>query len=323
MHVGHDLRVVLRGLLRAPALTFLVVLTLGLAIGANSATFSLIDRVALRPLSVEQPEQLVMLTVQPLPAEGPSFMMGGGKMMGMDYPLFRALREALSPMFSATALRRPWRFTLSAAPAAIEIAGEYVNAGYFGVLGLKPLLGRTFAPFDDGQKDGPAIAVLNHGFWMRQFGGDPAIVNRTIRLNNVPLTVVGVLGPGYGGMTSGWRPELFVPLAIRDRLMLVCASALLGRSLWNLLSTDPGFDANRLVGFSVNPGAVGYEGERLARYTEALVHRARALPGVSRVALASALPLSGGGSLTQVEGPRQRAASAEGPFVETVNVSAD
>jgi len=573
MHLGHDLRVVGRGLLRAPALTVLVVLTLGLAIGANSATFSLIDRVALRPLPVEKPEQLVMLTAQPLPVEGPSFMMGGGKMMGMDYPLFQALREALSPMFTSMALRRPWRFTLFAAPAAIEIAGEYVNAGYFRVLGLRPLLGRTFTPSEDVQKDGPAIAVLNHGFWVRQFGADPRIVNRTIRLNNVPLTVVGVLGPGYDGMTSGWRPELFVPLAIRDRLTpppgpatarlawdapgvsmyiaiarlrpdvereraerewqaayqrlldeailrvprtkkalshyaanppqlvaagtvgsaqvgasrnletplrlllamtvfvlavaagnvanllaargalrrhemavsvalgarrwdllrprlvesmglamlsgcaalvlaawaghlvpivlglgddlagvntapdarvivftlavsvavglciwlasalavtrrralplltgvsratgrgvgpglrhllvvlqvslslaLVCTSTVLGRSLWNVLSTDPGFDADRLVGFSVDPGAVGYERERLARYTETLAEQATVIPGVSRVALASALPLSGGGSLAQVEGPRQRAASAEGPFVEMVNVSAD
>lgn len=573
MHLGHDLRLVGRGLLRAPGLTLLVVLTLGMAIGANSATFSLIDRVALRPLPVEKPEELVMLTAQPLPVEGPSYMMGGGKMMGMDHPLFQALREALSPLFSAAALRRPWRFTLSAEPAAIEIGGEYVNAGYFRVLGLTPLLGRTFTTSEDGQKDGPAVAVLNHGFWIRQFGGDPGIVNRTIRLNNVPLTVIGVLRPGYDGMTSGWRPELFVPLAVRDRLTpwqgaasarltwdapgvsmyiaiarlrpgvereraerelravyqrlleegtrrvpqtrkallhyaanppqlvpagtvgsaqigasrsleaplrlllgmtvlvllvaagnvanllaargalrrhemavsvalgarrwdllrprlvesmalalfsggvalvlaawsghlvpiliglgddlagvntapdarvivftlavsvvvglciwlasalavtrrralpllaapspatarrsgpclrhllvavqvslslaLVCTSALLSRSLWNLLSTDPGFDADRVVGFSVGAGAIGYEGERLARYTETLADEAKALPGVSRVALASVLPLSGGGSLSQVEGPVQSASSAEGPFVEAVNVSAD
>jgi len=569
--LGHDLRVVGRGLLRTPGVTLLIVLTLGLAIGANSATFSLIDRVALRPLPVEKPEQLVMVTAQPLPVVGPSYMMGGGKMMGMDHPLFQALREGLSPMFTAMALRRPWRFTLSAQPSAFEIPGEYVNAGYFRVLGLKAMLGRTFMAADDGHRDGPAMAVLNHGFWMRQFGGDPGIVNRTIRVNNVPLTVVGVLGPGYSGMTSGQRPELFVPLAMFDHLTaalappgrlawdapgvsmyiatarlrpgvgreraerelravyqrlldeaarhvtltkkalanyaahppelvpagtvgsaqagasrslelplrlllgmtvfvllvaagnvanllaargalrrhelavslalgarrwdllrprlvecvalallsgcaalvlaawtgnlvpvllglgndlagvntrpdarvvvftiamsmavglgiwlasalavtrrrtlpllftasttgrgsgpglrhllvivqvslslaLVCSSALLGRSLWNVLSTDPGFDADRVVGFSVNPGAVGYEGERLARYTETLADQARALPGVSRVALSSALPLTGGGGMSQVEGPRQRAATAEGPFVEIVDVSAD
>jgi predicted permease len=574
MHLAHDLRVVGRGLLRAPGLTLLVVSTLGLAIGANSATFCLIDRVALRPLPVEKPEQLVMLTAQPLPREGPGYMMGGGKMLGMDVPLFQALRDGLSPMFTAMALRRPWRFTLSAEPSAIEITGEYVNAAYFRVLGLKALVGRTFVPPDDGQKDGPAIAVLNHGFWMRQFGGDPGVVNRTIRINNVPVTVVGVLGPGYTGMISGQRPELFLPLPLVERLAtfngpasarlawdapgvslyiavgrlrpeveriraerelrlvyqrlldealrhvtptkkalanyssrppelvpagtvgsaqagasrslevplrlllgmtvfvlivaagnvanllaargaqrrhelavsfalgarrwdllrprllecvalallsgsaalvlaawtgdavpvllglgndlagvntrpdarvivftiaasiaaalgiwlasalaitrrralslsttaaaaatgrrsgprlrhllvivqvalslaLVCASALLGRSLWNVLSTDPGFDADRVVAFSVNPGAVGYESERLAGYAETLADRAKALPGVSRVALSSALPLSGGGGASQVQGPRQRAASAEGPYAEMVEVSAD
>ena len=219
-HLGHDLRVVARGLLRAPGATLLVVLTLGLAIGANSATFSLIDRVALRPLPVEKPDQLVMLTVYPLPVAGPGFMMGGGRMMGIDYPLFDTLRTALSPYFSATGLRRQWRATLSASPASIEVRSEFVDAGYFRVLGLKALLGRTVLPSDDGQKDGPAIAVLNHGFWMRQFGGDPGIVNRTIRLNNVPMTVVGVLAPGYDGMMAGWQPEVFIPLAMGDQLSM-------------------------------------------------------------------------------------------------------
>ena len=79
MHLGHDLRVVGRGLLRAPGLTLLVVLTLGIAIGANSATFSLIDRVALRPLPVEKPEQLVMLTAQPLPSRVPASSWAAGR----------------------------------------------------------------------------------------------------------------------------------------------------------------------------------------------------------------------------------------------------
>lgn len=90
MRHGHDLRLAARGLLRTPGQTLLVVLTLGLAIGANSASFSLVDRVALRPLPIEKPEQLVMLTGQPLPAAGPSFMMGGGKMLGLDYPPYDA-----------------------------------------------------------------------------------------------------------------------------------------------------------------------------------------------------------------------------------------
>jgi hypothetical protein len=116
------------------------------------------------------------------------------------------------------ALRRTWRFPLSAEPSAIEIIGEYASSDYFRVLGLKPLLGRSLNATDDRQKDGAAVVVLNHGFWIRQFGGDPNIVNRTIRLNKIPLTVVGVLAPAYSGLTAGQRPELFVPLAMSDRL---------------------------------------------------------------------------------------------------------
>jgi hypothetical protein len=138
-----------------------------------------------------------------------------------------------------------------------------------------------------------------------------------------PLTLLTGLSRATGwGVGPGVR-YLLVVLQVSLSLALVCTSTLLVRSLWNVLSTDPAFDADRLVGFSVDPGATGYEGERLARYTETLADQARVLPGVSRVALASALPLSGGGSVARVEGPRQRAASAEGPFVEAVNVSAD
>ena len=574
MKLCYDLRVVGRDLLRAPGATILIVLTLGIAIGANSATFSLIDRVALRPLPVAKPEQLVMVTVQPLPVSGPSFMMGGGKMMGISYPLFQSLRASLSHLFSATALRRTWRFTLSGEPSAIEVIGEYVNADYFRVLGLKALLGRTLNETDDRQKDGAAVVVLNHGFWIRQFGGDPNVVNRTIRVNNIPLTVAGVLAPGYNGMIAGQRPELFFPLQMVDRLStfhgpasarlswdapgvsmyvafgrlrtgvereqaerelralyqslltdatrhvrltprdnqvyinnppqlvpagtvgsaqvgaprslevplrlllgmtvfvllvaagnvanllaargalrrhdlaicfalgarrwdvlrprlvecvfvsalsgvagllfaalagdlvptllgvgndlagvdtkldgrvvtftttvslatgliiwlasalgitrrstlpsltmsvspqrggrsapglhrllvvvqlalsvsLICASVLLCRSLWNMLSTDPGFDAGQVMAFTVNPGAVGYRGDRLTRYSQALVEQAKALPGVSKVALTTTLPLSGGNSRSVVTGPRQQSGQAEAPYVNVVDVSPD
>jgi predicted permease len=570
----HDLRVVGRDLLRAPGSTILIVLTLAIAIGANSATFSLIDRVALRPLPVAKPEQLVMVTVQPLPVSGPSFMMGGGKMMGISYPLFQSLRAGLSHLFSATALRRTWRFTLSGEPSAIEVIGEYVNSDYFRVLGLKALLGRTLNKMDDRQKDGTAVVVLNHGFWIRQFGGDPNIVTRTIRVNNIPLTVAGVLAPGYNGMIAGQRPELFFPLQMADRLStfqgsasarlnwdapgvsmyvafgrlragvdrkqaerelralyqslltdatrhvrltprdnqvyinnppllvpagtvgsaqvgapqslevplrlllgmtvfvlliaagnvanllaargalrrhdlavcfalgacrwdvlrprlvecvflsalsggagllfaawmgdlvptllgvgndlvgvdtkldgrvvtfttavslatglviwlasalamtrrnalpslaraaslqrggrsapglhrllvvvqlalsvaLICASALLSRSLWNVLSTNPGFDAGQVMAFTVNPGTVGYRGDRLTRYSQALAEQAKALPGVSKVALTTTLPLSGGNSRFAVAGPRQQSGLAEAPYVNVVDVSPD
>ncbi len=106
-------------------------------------------------------------------------------------------------------------------------------------------------------------------------------------------------------------------------LALVCTAVLFGRSLANVLSVDPGFDAEHVVGFTVNPRAVGYDGDRLERYVQALVDRVRALPGVSRVAVSSVMPLSGPQSSTEVAGPRQQAGQAATQYADVVVVSPD
>jgi predicted permease len=219
MRLRHDLCVVLRGLARAPGPAILIVLTLGLAVGANSATFSLIDRVALRPLSVEKPYEIVAVNAFQLPYGCPCVSGGAGKLGGMTYPLFQSLSAGLTGSFSAMGAFRMLSLTVSAEPSAVEIHGESVTADYFKVLGLHPVLGRTLLGSDEGQRDSPAIAVLNHGFWMRQYGGDRLILNRTIRLNNMPFTVVGVLAPGYIGMVPRYRPDVFVPVAMGDQLL--------------------------------------------------------------------------------------------------------
>ncbi len=105
MHLGNDLRLVLRGLRHSPAPAILIVLTLGLAIGANSATFSLIDRVALRPLAVEKPYEIVAVNAFMLPHRVPGGVVssGNGKVRGMPYPLFQTLRAGLTRSFSAMA----------------------------------------------------------------------------------------------------------------------------------------------------------------------------------------------------------------------------
>ena len=576
MHVRHDLRVVLRSLRRAPGPAILIVLTLGLALGANSATFSLIDRVALRPLPVEKPYEIVRVNAWTLPYPCPCFAAVDGKLRGMPYPLFESLRTALTRPFSAMAAYRDRRFVLAGEPSAVEISGQLVTGDYFRVLGLHALIGRTLSSADDGQRDGPAIAVLNHGFWMRQYGGNSAIVNRMIRLNNVPFMVVGVLGPGYSGMTVGHGPDVFVPVGVGDQLMpsgrprspssawdartfsvynaiarlapgvtpeeaerelravyqrlwddvvattgvrltakdlevyrthppevipagtigsaqslpqrklevplrllfamtvlvlfvgagnvanllaaggarrgremavsltlgarrwdllrprlvealvlvilsggaglllaawtgdlmpsllgvseelagintrpdarvvafttgmsvvtglliwlasallvtrraalpslhatpaagvggrpgatlrrglvivqvslsfaLVSTAALLGHSLENALSVDPGFDAEQVVGFTVNPRSAGYDGDRLEQYVRTLTDRARALPGVAHVAVSSVMPLSGDRSSMEVRGPRQQAGYAGTQYADIVDVSSD
>jgi putative ABC transport system permease protein len=221
MNVHHDLLVGLRGLRRMPGTTVLVVLTLGLAIGANAAVFSLIDRVALRPLPVDNPEELVSVSAVPLPTpasgRGAVMMRSGSRGVGMDYPTATALRDGLVDLFSVVAVRRSGTFTLAGDPA-IEARGEFVSAEYFTLFGLRTIVGRTFTAAETPQRDGPAVVVLNHGFWMRQFGGNRSISNRTIRLNDVPVSVIGVLGPGYSGTSVGTIPEVFLPLGLGDAM---------------------------------------------------------------------------------------------------------
>ncbi len=570
-----DLRLVFRSIARAPALTCLVVGTLGIGIGGNSAIFSLIDRVALRPLPVEEPDRLVQVSAPPLPVNGGVFSVGGGNLQGMSYPLYRALRDGLPELFAALGVHRPAQLTVAADAGPLELYGEFISSDFLRALGLRTLAGRAITPDDDAQRDGPPVVVLNHAFWTQHFGGDRAVVGRTIRLNSVPVTVVGVLAPGYTGTGAGRRPEFFLPPGMADQLVplrldartivpwdspnlslffalgrlapgvrredaerraqalyrrlldeaiaggarvtdgdreyyathplrllpagtvgsegspttrnlttplllllgmaafvlaiaagnvanllaargalraheaairfvlgaspwqilrprlveslllalccgaagllfsiwvgglvptlldvgadlfgsatladgrvvvftlavslatgmliwvasafgvarrsqatsllatrigpggrpaalgvrrglvvtqvalsftLVCTSVLLARSLRNALTVDPGFDAERLLSVTLDPRAVGYEGDRLRTYTDAALERARALPGVTSVTHASAVPLGGGFSGTWVGGPRQEGTGGQGTLVDVVHVGPD
>jgi len=218
--LSSDLRQILRNVAKNPALTFLVILTLGLGIGANSAIFSLIDRVALRPLPVANPEQLVHIGAPPLPQPpGPMISVGGGNISGISYPLYRAFRDGLQDLFVAVGVHRPARLTVATGAGALELFGEFVSADFVRALGLRTLLGRGITPDDDAQRDGPAVVVLNHAFWTQHYGADRTVLGRTIRVNNVPVTVVGVLAPGYSGTGVGRRPDLFLPMGMVNQLV--------------------------------------------------------------------------------------------------------
>jgi predicted permease len=266
-----DLRFALRGLARTPGFAVPVVLTLGLAIGANATVYSLIDRVALRPLPVERPSELVTVNGADLPYIGPSLT--GGR-ASMPYPLFASLRDHPSRLLAGMAAHHLSLFALQAGDGALELRGEFTSGTYFRVLGLKPLLGRTFTAQDDGQQDGPAIAVLNHGFWLRQFGGDPSVIHRTITLNKVPLTIVGVLAPGYSGMRVGMTPEVFVPLAMSGLL----SPKLPGGLRWD----SPGFSVLSVIA-RLAPGADRARAEREidTHYQQLVADALAALPRMS------------------------------------------
>ena len=180
--LGRDVRQALRGLLRAPAFTLVAVLTLGLGIGANTAIFSVLYGVLLRPLPLPEPDRLIAFEEG---ARGQSWQ------MSVTHSQFRFFQEH-STVFEAVAVSTSTGFNLTTADAAERLDVQRVSKDYFHVLGVAPATGRDFAA-DEDVEGGPDVAILSHGLWQRRFGGDRGIVGRAITLNGRPFTVIGIM----------------------------------------------------------------------------------------------------------------------------------
>ncbi|HSB52783.1 MAG TPA: ABC transporter permease, partial [Gemmatimonadales bacterium] len=186
-----DLKYALRSLRRTPAFTLIAALTLALGIGANTAIFSVFYGVLLRPLSYPEAERLVQLAeVAP----------GYRGEMSLTYRQFQYLRDR-GEIFSAVTATTPVGFNLANGNEAFRAAGLRVSQSYFEVLGVQPSLGRGFAA-DEDVEGGAAAVVLSHGLWQRRFGGDPAIVGKTVSLDGVPHTVVGVMPADFRSLPA-------------------------------------------------------------------------------------------------------------------------
>jgi len=175
----------LRGLRRNPGFSSVVVLTLALGIGANTAIFSVVQGVLLRPLPYASPDRVVTLNQAAPQAGQPS--------LGFSVPDFTDFRER-NRTFSALAEYHSMWFILLGRPEPERVQTGVVSDNFFDLLGVKPLLGRTFLPGED-QPGAAPVLVLSHEYWQRSFGGDPAVVGRVFEMNNRPHTVVGVLPP--------------------------------------------------------------------------------------------------------------------------------
>jgi predicted permease len=227
-----DLRHAVRNLFRSPGFSLSVVVTLGLALGANSAVLGLLDKLILRPLPVKEPGGLAAVHAPPLPHRIPTKATGkGGKFsiarkvrgnpattMAMSFPLYTQLRNRVRA-FATVLAQATVRATIVAEGTPVSAAGVLVTGNYFELLGVKPAVGRLLTPDDDGPPDGSPVVVLTHGFWQRQFGGDPSILNRTIRLNKSPMTVVGVAAQGFTGTAAGESLDFFAPLCMLGSFM--------------------------------------------------------------------------------------------------------
>jgi predicted permease len=209
-----DVRYGARALRRTPAFTIVAVLTLALAIGANSAVFTMVNSVLLKPLPFHDPERLFLASYVPidLPFEVPP---GLADRAWLDY------RERARAFDKLTAyVGRQTVLSAGGAGDAATVAGARVDASFFAVLGVSPILGRAFAS-EEGLAGGNRVAIISHRLWRERFGGDPRAIGARIVLDDVPYTVVGVMPAGFNfpGRSEIWTP-LTMPLAKGSFLIL-------------------------------------------------------------------------------------------------------
>jgi putative ABC transport system permease protein len=184
-----DFRYALRGLRRAPAFTLIVVLTLALGIGANTAIFSVVDGIMLRSLPFEEPDDLVAVWADYTRRDGPA-------REWLAYPNFHDLRQ-LDDVFEEVGTYLGWGPTLTGVGEPVNLSGAQVSEGTFNrILRVQPALGRGFAASDD-VPEAEAVALLSWSLWQSQWNGDPSILGRSILLDDLPVVVIGVMPANF------------------------------------------------------------------------------------------------------------------------------
>ncbi len=203
-----DLRFGVRMLLKKPGFTFLAVLTLGLGIGANTAIFSLVNTVLLRPLPIAQPEQVVTLNFG-TPGRGVFPLLG--------YPEYTDYRDRNQSLAGLAAMGLA-QVGLSNNGINERILGLHVTGNYFSLLGVGAALGRVITPDDDRTPGAHPVVMLSYQCWQQRFGADPQIVGRSLLISGRKFTVIGVVPKGFDGTELASRPELWFPMMMKPGL---------------------------------------------------------------------------------------------------------
>ena len=203
----NDIRYGIRRLTRSPGFTAVVVLSLAVGIGANTAVFTVINALLLRSLPVKDPQQLVLVT-----AMYPSY----GRNTSFSYPLYEHWCDnsrSFSGLLVAEGIKRYGMTVESAGSDSAErVRAQAVSGNFFDVLGVSAVLGRTLSPVDDREGGQQAVAVISHSFWRQRFALDPNVLGKTIVLEGSPLTVAGVAPRGFSGVIVGSYPDLWWPI---------------------------------------------------------------------------------------------------------------
>ena len=229
-----DLRHAARALRHAPGFTAVAVLSIALGVGANTGIFTLVDQILLRLLPVRDPAQLVLLT-----SVGSHYGSNRGGNM-LSFSMYEDFRDAFTdaareqpfvrasaaipglspaePIFSGVFSRRAMNFNVGYAGETERVSGEMVSGTYFEVLGVGTAIGRPIGRDDDVSPGGHPVAMLSFDYWRTRFDADPGILGRTITVNDVPLTIIGVSAEGFTGLDIGDAPQVRVPMMMKAEM---------------------------------------------------------------------------------------------------------
>src|SRR5580700_8869423 len=222
--LSQDIRYGLRMLAKNPGFTAVAVVTLALGIGANTAIFSLVNAVMLQSIPVRNPQQLVVprWSAHSRPQNAGSSSYGDcqwtkwtDKVSGscsFSYPMFKAIREHAEAFSNVGAFAGPAQLDLTGNGTASITRAEIVSGDYFQTLGVQAATGRTIEPNDE-RPGAEAVAVLSYAYWQGAFGGAPSAIGKSIKLNGVPFTIVGVADAGFTRLTPGHTQDMWLPLS--------------------------------------------------------------------------------------------------------------
>jgi hypothetical protein len=203
--VWRDLRHSMRMLRRSPGFAVMAIITLAVGIGANVAVFSLVDRLFLRTLPVKSPQTILALTWDIRPADDPRNWFSYP-----DYASYRNENEVFSDLLAFSEMN----LAVGLPDHALTVRGALVSRNYFDVLGVRTTIGRTFV----SEEQSPEV-VISYGMWRRWFGSSPDAIGRSITINRASYVVVGIAGQGFSGAFVDRATDLWIPLAMRSRLL--------------------------------------------------------------------------------------------------------
>jgi predicted permease len=204
-------RMAVRNLMRSPGFTAVAILTLALGIGVNTVMFSLFDQLLLRDLPVRDPQRLVAFHGNFIT---PGMYRGNERLMSFSWPKYKDFRDSC-PVFQSVGARFVTPGSMDYNGATERVVAELVSGNYFDVVGVSAVVGRVLSP-DDVRNGSPPVVVLGYTYWQRRFGGDRGIVGKQVRVNGMPMNVVGVSAVGFHSMDRGQDEDIRLPISQKN-----------------------------------------------------------------------------------------------------------